>query len=130
MTYAIFLALLRSLCGQLPVTAPASGNPTVLCFQVDPTQFQLDFTTTPITIHALAAPAFVDGEVPAGTLDGTNTAFTLANTPIAGSEVVYRNGLRMKRGVDYTITAAAITFVSSPITIPHAGDVLQVDYRH
>jgi len=34
---------------------------------------------------------FVDGEVPAGTFNGSNTTFTLANTPVAGSVKLHLN---------------------------------------
>lgn len=70
---------------------------------------------------------FVVRETPGGAINGSNTAFTLANTPIAGSEEVYLNGLQQEPGAgnDYTISGAAITYLTAPI----AGDKIRVSYR-
>lgn len=71
---------------------------------------------------------FVDGESPTGTIDGVNTGFTLSNSPIpASSLAVYRNGILLKSGVDYTATGAFITFASG--YVPQLGDLLQCSYR-
>lgn len=65
---------------------------------------------------------FVDNEI----VSGSGTTFTLANTPIVGSQHVYANGQRLTPGVgnDYTISGAVITTVGSY----SAGSVL-ADYR-
>ena len=63
-------------------------------------------------------------EEPTGLVDGSNATFTLANTPVAGSEEVYLNGLLLNEGVDYTISGNTITM----ITIPETGDYLRVSY--
>ena len=77
---------------------------------------------------ALAGVGFVDGENPAGVVNGVNGLFTLVQTPVpAGSLAVYRNGMRMKSGLDYTITGNAITFSAG--YIPQSGDILQCSYR-
>lgn len=70
---------------------------------------------------------FVVRETPSGAINGSNTAFTLANTPLAGSEEVYLNGLQQEPGAgnDYTISGAAITYLTAPI----AGDKIRVSYR-
>ena len=68
----------------------------------------------------------VDNEVPSGTINGSNTAFTLANTPISGSVKIYLNGIRFKGGgVDYSISGTTVTFVTAPAT----GDSILADYR-
>lgn len=66
-------------------------------------------------------------ETPAGVQDGTNTTFTLANTPRVGTEHVYYNGLLMDTGAsnDYTITGAIITLTFAPL----ATDKIRVSYR-
>jgi hypothetical protein len=70
---------------------------------------------------------FVDAETPAGTENGSNTAFTLAGTPSpAASLAVYRNGVMQTGGVDYTLSGSNITFLA---VAPKAGDVLQAFYR-
>lgn len=66
-------------------------------------------------------------ETPSGAVNGSNTAFTLANTPLAGTEEVYLNGLLQEPGAgnDYTISGATITYLTAPIT----GDRIRVSYR-
>ncbi len=71
--------------------------------------------------------AFIDGESPAGTLDGNNTAFSTSQAPIAGSLNLYRNGLLQSVGVDYSLNGTGITFL--PGSIPHPTDVLTAYYR-
>ena len=75
-----------------------------------------------------SAPAFIDNESPTGLVDGSNAIFTLSATPDpVSSLVVYRNGLLMKEGADYTLSARNITFVSA--AVPQAGDILQTSFR-
>lgn len=70
--------------------------------------------------------AFVTREVPSGPVDGSNVTFTLANSPVAGSEQVYLNGLLQDPGVgnSYTISGGTITFASAPLS----GDEIHVSY--
>jgi hypothetical protein len=79
------------------------------------------------TSAGLAASNFVDKETPSGTINGSNTAFTLAFTPVSGSEYLFLNGLLLESGAgnDYTITGAAITMLTAPLT----GEKLRVSYR-
>lgn len=71
---------------------------------------------------------YVVRESPSGTINGVNTAFSLAATPIAGTEEVYVNGILQNSGAgnDYTISGANITFLSG--AIPQTGDVVRVTY--
>jgi hypothetical protein len=60
-------------------------------------------------------------EIPTGTIDGSNTVFTLAQTPFAASAVqVYLNGVYRTPTTDYTISGSTITFVVAP---PNASKV-------
>jgi hypothetical protein len=71
---------------------------------------------------------FVDGETPAGVANGSNSAFSLANTPNpATSLTLFRNGLLTRAGVDYTLSTNQITFLGT--SIPQTGDTLQASYR-
>ena len=83
--------------------------------------------TNPIGVGGLTAASFVDKEIPSGAINGSNVTFTLANTPTAGSEHVYLNGVLQESGSgnDYTITAAVITYLSAPLT----GEKVRVTYR-
>jgi hypothetical protein len=73
-------------------------------------------------------PSFSDEETPGGVVDGSNASFVLAAVPNpAGSLTVYRNGIRQKSGLDYTLTANIVQFVSA--AIPQPGDTLLAGYR-
>lgn len=88
--------------------------------------------TTAITYSAdntgnLTAANFVDGETPAGTVNGSNVTFTLANTPVSGSVLLTIENAFMipGSGNDYTITGATITFATAPLT----GERIRANYR-
>lgn len=71
---------------------------------------------------------FVDGETPAGTLDGSNAAFTLVGVPNPVSSLeLYRNGLVQTSGIDFTLSGKNVTFLTG--NIPMTTDVLQAYYR-
>ncbi len=71
---------------------------------------------------------FIDAEVPAGAVNGSNTAFTLANVPNPPSSLaLFRNGLLQRQGGDYTLISNAITFVAG--AVPQTSDVLAAFYR-
>ena len=78
------------------------------------------------TGNATVGP-IVDGEVPAGAVDGANVTYTLANTPNPATSLhVYLNGLRQKLTTHYTLAGLTITMTTAPVAL----DVLQVDYRY
>jgi hypothetical protein len=65
-------------------------------------------------------------ETPSGTINGSNTAFTIINTPVLGSECVFLNGILQDAGAgnDYTISGSAITMLAAPLS----GDKIRVNY--
>jgi hypothetical protein len=70
----------------------------------------------------------ITNETPGGVVDGSNPTFILANTVSpAGSLLLYRNGLLLQAGVDYTLSGNAVTFVSA--AVPQPGDVLLASYQ-
>ncbi len=69
---------------------------------------------------------FADAEVPSGNIDGMNTTFTLANSPLGSSLQLFLNGLYQTAGVDYTLSGATIQFSSAA---PRPGDSLVASYR-
>lgn len=72
------------------------------------------------------ATTLVQGEVPAGTVNGVNTVFTTAAAFVTGSLRVYKNGIRLKGGgADYTENIQGFTMVTPPAT----GTVLLCDYN-
>lgn len=84
-------------------------------------------TFTQFTGSGLNNSNFVDRETPSGLVNGSNTVFTLANTPAVGTEHVMLNGLEQEPGAgnDYTISGDTITFAEAPIS----GDKIRVSYR-
>jgi hypothetical protein len=64
-----------------------------------------------------AIKLFKDKEIPAGTIDGINTEYSLLYTPVEGSEHIYLNGvLQESGGQDYIIRGKNLTF-SDPIPL-------------
>jgi hypothetical protein len=68
----------------------------------------------------------VKRETPTGSINGSNVTFTLANTPVSGTEEVFLNGILQDAGAgnDYTISGGTITMLSAPVS----GDKLRVNY--
>lgn len=87
-----------------------------------------DGTTGPCGDAGGALPLMVDGETPVGAVDGTNTVFTLnyAPSPVESFRL-WRNGILLKAGVDYTLSGNTVTFLEA--ARPETGDVLQAAYR-
>ncbi len=63
-------------------------------------------------------------ETPSGLINSSNTAYTIANTPVTGKVTVFLNGLKQKLGVDYTISGTTLTMLFAPTT----GDDLSINY--
>ena len=72
-------------------------------------------------------PQFFDAETPGGVVDGVNQTFTLANPPSGTSLMLFRNGMYMKAGFDYTVNLTIIEFVSG--ATPQPQDTLVASYR-
>jgi hypothetical protein len=95
----------------------AAGNLSD-CLHVDGTSGPCASTST----------TFIDGEVPSGTMNGSNAGFVLANVPNPPASVaLFRNGLLLNQGGDYTLSANAITFAAG--AVPQPGDILAASYR-
>ncbi|MCC6263834.1 MAG: hypothetical protein IT169_09675 [Bryobacterales bacterium] len=70
----------------------------------------------------------VEGEAPSGVLSGVNQIFTLSSIPGPPESLqLYRNGVLQKRGLDYTLSGAVITFAL--LEMPQPGDILLAYYR-
>ena len=73
-------------------------------------------------------PSFSDGETPSGTINGSNTTFTLVNAPSPGASLdLFLNGLLMKQATDYTLSGNTINFLTA--STPQTGDFLTASYR-
>jgi len=64
------------------------------------------------------------GETPSGTINGSNTSFTLAHNPAGMS--LFLNGQRLTSGTDYTQSGTTLTMITVPLT----GDILRSDYSY
>lgn len=76
----------------------------------------------------------VFGEVPTGTVNGSNVTFTIAHLVISGTERIYKNGYRLKAAsdADYTISYGATTTITFTVAPSASGftDTLLVDYKY
>ncbi|MGI8745140.1 MAG: hypothetical protein ACR2NN_21725 [Bryobacteraceae bacterium] len=71
---------------------------------------------------------FVDGETPAGAIDGTNQSFVLSNTPNPPASLeLFRNGLLQQQGLDYSLSGGSLTFLTAQV--PSRTDLLVASYR-
>lgn len=84
------------------------------------------FSTATAGTDYLTSANYITRETPSGSVNSSNTTYTLANTPIAGSEMVFLNGILQEPGAgnDYTISGATITYLAAPLT----GDRIRVTY--
>lgn len=119
------LAINPGSAGQIPITNAGATDVTMVSFSGDVTVTAAGVATVNAATF-VKATNYVTAEVPGGSVNGSNTAFTLANTPVAGSERLFLNGQRLKPGSgnDYTISGLNITALFAPII----GDQLLADY--
>ena len=76
----------------------------------------------------VSSPIFVDGEIPVGVVNGSNPVFSLGAAPSpASSLAIFRNGLLLRPGADFSVSAAQVTFGAS--AIPQVNDILIATYR-
>lgn len=89
---------------------------------------QYSTSTHTFSCGTILTGTFADAETPSGTINGSNTTFTLAHTPNpAASLSLYKNGQQIVAGgADFTLATATITMVTAPAT----GDVLVAYYRY
>ena len=73
--------------------------------------------------------SYADTETPGGTVNGSNATFVVQFSPSpAASLMIYRNGLLMSPGIDFTLAANQITFLVT--SVPQTGDTLTASYRY
>lgn len=79
-----------------------------------------------MNFSGLTVAQLVTREVPSGAINGANTTFTLANTPIAGTEHIFVGGILLTAGAgnDYTIVGATITLAFALVV----GEAIHVSY--
>lgn len=67
---------------------------------------------------------YISLETPTGSINGSNTVFSVANVVVVGTEMVFLNGLLQYKTIDYTISGSTITFIIAPFT----GDHILITY--
>jgi hypothetical protein len=89
----------------------------------DGTEFQLQNPQT-----TSAGPNFSDNEVPSGSINGSNTTFTLSYSPSPALSLnCFLDGVQQRAGgADFTLSGATITYGVAPPT----GETLICSYRH
>jgi uncharacterized protein YoxC len=110
----------------------SSLNTTVGGLNTSVTNLRNSLTGLAATVDTLSASGssavFVDAEIPAGTMNGANTAFTLANPPAPTTSLtLFRNGILQRVGIDFTLSGAAITFAAG--SVPQTADYVRAYYR-
>lgn len=90
---------------------------------------RVDGTATPCASGTSGGvTGFVDNDVPAGSVDGSNGLFVLTGAPApAASLHLFRNGLLQLRDFDYTLSGNTVLFAGA--SIPQPGDVVLASYR-
>jgi hypothetical protein len=74
-------------------------------------------------------PAFMDGDLPLGIVDGSNNSFNLTAVPNPpASLALYRNGVLQQLGSDYTLVSNNVVQFAS-VSVPQPGDTLLANYR-
>lgn len=98
----------------ITTNSPADGQ--VLTWDIAQDKFKWDNTGS-LTVS----------ETPTGSINGSNTSFALANTPLSDSEMVFLNGLLQEEGGgnDYTITVSGVITMAPA---PETNDLLVVTY--
>lgn len=89
------------------------------------------------TMPDFSGSKLVNQEIPKGLMDGLNRTFSLNQAPLKNSEVVFKDGMKMKRASsalfvdgDYVIdyVTGAITF--STKQVPQGKSIIIVDYKY
>ena len=68
------------------------------------------------TLSQLPVATQIQNETPSGTVNGSNTSFTLAHAPVTTLSVsLYLDGILLVYTTDYTISGTTITMVNAPV---------------
>lgn len=117
---------------KLLVTAKATDTLTITRAQGSTTAKSIAVgwrISNAVFLEDLFTGSLVQGETPSGSINSSNTVFTVASAFTSGSLRVFLNGQRLKAGSgnDYQESAALTGFTME--YAPTTGDVLLVDYN-
>ncbi len=107
-----------------PNEIPLNLQPSEIALNLQPAEVVLNALTGAI-INNYGSSSIVVGEIPNGTINGSNATFTTDYDFVPESVLVFRNGLAQHNSTHYTTTGTTtINLNFSPIV----GDVLTVNY--
>jgi hypothetical protein len=127
--------VLRIVVNDADRTISLGGSITTAAAFTTSGAFSLTLTTTgatnvtlPTSGTLLTSTNYVVREAPSGTPNGSLTTFGLANTPIAGKEMVFVNGVLQNAGSgnDYQLSGSNVVFEAA--ATPQTGDIILVTY--
>lgn len=68
-------------------------------------------------LDAVELKHFFTLETPTGSVNSSNTSFSIAQTPLENDAVlIFKNGLLQRPTTDYSLSGTTITFVTAPAT--------------
>lgn len=117
-----------------------AGPTSLVTIGASPYVLTVPTLTAPASTSVIPAPApvststqvgFSDQEPVQGTVNGTNTVFTILFAPSPqASLALFRNGVEQSQGIDYSIGSSGntINWLSTPV--PQTGDILRASYRY
>ncbi len=121
------ISLEMAIYGNAQITLPIPIS-DVSGLSADLAQINSSITQINNSLANLLSIVQVHGEIPAGTINGSNAKFTVQNLPSPSTSVaLYKNGVRQHAGIDYSLSGSTITFMTG--SIPVTGDSLLVDYQ-
>jgi hypothetical protein len=124
---ATFTASRAAMIGATGAIESVIGNPGD-CVRVDGTSGPCGTEGGGGTEPPPGQIVFIDGEVPQGVINGANQTFALTGAPYPALSLrLYRNGMLLRQGVEYTISENIVSI--APSVIPQPGDSLQAWYR-
>ena len=117
-TWTQFSAGGGSYTGTAPIVVTGTVISASAATSSTPGVVQPDNSTITVSSGVISAAVpygnFIVEETPSGSVNGSNTTFTLANTPHSGSLMLFVNGVLQKPTSQYSLSSATITFVSAP----------------
>lgn len=96
------------------VTFP-TGTRTLVARDTTDTLTNKSIDGTANTLTKITTASDVARETPSGTVNGSNTSFTLANTPPSGIDL-FQDGIYLTPTTDYSVSGTTITMVTAPAT--------------
>lgn len=112
---------------ELMAFLPSGPAGAFILIAIDPAGFSVDTSTTPPTLRATSPSKTSEIFNEVQTPTTATTTLTLAHPTALGPSVkVFRNGIKLSPGNDYSITGAIITLVATQAAQP--GDVFNFEY--